>query len=192
MKKLKMLVLALAIFMGGCQFPLERIPTIEATLYPTPVVKATAVPEEEGKLYWFTPVWDLGATSDDPRIADNGFSIAVAAVQPLANGELIDLWIYLKSGRGAYLGNGTGSYQFFLPEEYAFLLPNEGVEFAGSANIWISGGGISDFTGSAKWTFRNADHGAKIILSFEGVEWDSQNPKQLGEFKLRLHISYAK
>ena len=192
MKKLHSIILVLAVFLAGCQFPVPNPTGIEATLFPTAVVKGTEVPSRDGQLYWFTPIWDLGATSDDPRIADNGFSLAVAAVQPLANGELIDLWIYLKSGRGAYLGNGSGSYQFFLPDEFAFLLPNEGMEFAGTANMWIGGGGISEFTGSAKWTFRNSDQGAKVILSFEGVEWDSLHPKRLGEFKLRLHISYAK
>ena len=180
------LPLILSIGLASCNG--TQLPPVETIAPP-----ATQVPVSDGTLYWFTPIWDLGAGDNDPRIGSAGTALMVAHVEPSSNGEVISLWLYVKTGRdGFYAGQGSGGYQFFLPPEYAHLAPNEGVDFAGHANVWIAGGGRSEFDGSIKWTFRNPDHGPKLIVTFDGAEWSPTSPKALIEGKFRAYIEYAK
>jgi hypothetical protein len=73
-----------------------------------------------------------------------------------------------------------------LPDELEPALDR----YSGHANIWIAGGGISEFDGSVKWTMRNAAKGPKLIFTFDGHEWSPTHPKFFADLKLRANISY--
>ncbi len=101
------------------------------------------------------------------------------------NGARINLQIYVKSIGGSG-GVGTGSYELYLPEEITLAEDY----YSGHANLHTSGGGISEFDGSVKWTFRNEEKGPKLIFTFDGTEWTKARPKQYADLKLRASISY--
>jgi len=131
-------------------------------------------------------ILDYGATDDDPRLGSGGYQRADIAYVCIGDGAFVTAFVNIYSGRGFYAGEGSGSYQVFLPDEFE---PN-GFESSGHVNVWIAGGGISEFDGSMKWTYRNQNHGPKLIFTFNGVEWSERAPKNLMEFRLRASISY--
>ena len=87
---------------------------------------------------------------------------------------------------GGFSGKGTGSYEIYLPDDLEPALD----WYEGHMNLWISGGGVSEFDGSIKWTFRNPDKGPKLIITTNGAEWDPTHPKTFANLKLRANISY--
>jgi len=138
----------------------------------------------QGELIYLIPSFELGASSEDPTIGTG--SIAGWYTKDIfANGTRINLQLYLNVVGGSK-GVGTGSYEFYLPDE---IEPSQDW-YAGNANLWISGGGISEFDGSVKWTFRNPDKGPKLIFTFNGQEWSPASPKAFANLKLRANIVY--
>lgn len=133
----------------------------------------------------FTPVWDLGASSADPTTGGEGDIVGWYTKTTYSFGTKIDLELYLKVRNGSP-GVGTGSYEIYLPDEIEPTLD----WFVGHANIWIGGGGISEFDGSVKWTMRNTVKGPKLIFTFDGREWSPTTPKNFADIKLRANISY--
>jgi hypothetical protein len=81
---------------------------------------------------------------------------------------------------------GTGSYEIYLPDN----LEPVSDWFSGHANVWIAGGGMSEFDGSMKWTMRNTNKGPKLIFTFDGTEWSPTHPKNFADLKLRANIEY--
>ena len=141
--------------------------------------------EPLGELKFFTPVWELGASSADPSPGAEGAIHGWYTKTEYENGTKIDLEIYIKVRYG-YPGVGTGSYEIYLPDE---LEPSSDW-FVGHANAWIAGGGISEFDGSVKWTMRNTVKGPKLIFTFDGQEWSPTHPKNFADLKLRANIEY--
>lgn len=146
--------------------------------------------ELQGDTFNFSVELDLGTTTDDPRWGTNAYHNAKLSYVCVGGEAVVTLWLNIYSGRGFYKGNGTGSYQVFLPAEYEQFEP-QGFEYSGHVNIWIGGGGISEFDGSMKWTYRNSVHGPKLLFTFDGQEWFPHSPKNLTEFKLRGTIIYS-
>jgi len=141
-------------------------------------------PTPQGVIQYINPVFDLGAADQDPSIGE-GTLKAWYIVNEFVNGTRIDLQLYLSSVNG-FPGLGTGSYEIYLPDD---IEPDIGW-YAGNFNLWISGGGISEFDGSVKWTFRNPDKGPKLIFTVNGAEWSPDHPKKFADLKLRANISY--
>jgi hypothetical protein len=141
--------------------------------------------EPNGELKFFTPIWELGASDEDPSIGSGGSIHGWYTEQVYSNGTKIDLELYINV-RGGYAGLGTGSYEIYLPDE---LEPSVDW-YAGHANVWIAGGGISEFDGSMKWTMRNSIKGPKLIFTFDGQEWSPTTPKRFADLKLRANIEY--
>ena len=133
----------------------------------------------------FTPVWELGASSADPIPGAEGEIAGWYTKTEYSFGTRIDLELYLKV-RNGNPGIGTGSFEIYLPDEIEPSLD----WFVGHANVWIAGGGISEFDGSVKWTMRNTLKGPKLIFTFDGREWSPTTPKNFGDLKLRANISY--
>ena len=133
----------------------------------------------------FTPVWELGASSADPTIGANGEIKSWYTKHTYDFGTKIDLELYIHV-KGGSAGVGTGSYEIYLPDELEPALD----WYVGHANVWIAGGGISEFDGSIKWTFRNEVKGPKLIFTFDGREWSRTTPKSFADLKLRANISY--
>jgi hypothetical protein len=132
-----------------------------------------------------TPVWELGASSADPTIGTNGEIKGWYTKHVYDFGTKIDLELYINV-KGGSAGIGTGSYEIYLPDELEPALD----WYVGHANVWIAGGGISEFDGSVKWTFRNSLKGPKLIFTFDGREWSRTTPKTFADLKLRANISY--
>ena len=141
--------------------------------------------EPYGELKFFTPIWELGASDADPGIGAQGSIHGWYTEQDYSNGTKIDLELYIHV-RGGYAGIGTGSYEIYLPDELEPAVD----WYAGHANIWIAGGGISEFDGSVKWTMRNTVKGPKLIFTFDGQEWSPKTPKLFADLKLRANIEY--
>ena len=133
----------------------------------------------------FTPVWELGASSADPTIGANGEIKGWYTKHVYGFGTKIDLELYLNV-KGGSPGIGTGGYEIYLPDEIEPALD----WYVGHANVWIAGGGISEFDGSIKWTMRNTLKGPKLIFTFDGREWSRTTPKSFADLKLRANISY--
>ncbi len=138
-----------------------------------------------GELKFFTPIWELGASDADPLTGAEGTIKGWYTEQVYSNGTKIDLELYIHVRHG-YAGVGTGSYEIYLPDE----LEPEVDWYVGHANIWIGGGGISEFDGSVKWTMRNTVKGPKLIFTFDGREWSPTDPKNFADLKLRANIEY--
>lgn len=141
--------------------------------------------EPIGSLHVFTPIWKLGTSTEDPSIGAEGAIYGWYTEQVYTNGTKIDLELYIKVRHG-YPGVGTGSYEIYLPDELEPAVD----WFTGHANIWIGGGGISEFDGSVKWTMRNTVKGPKLIFTFDGEEWSPTTPKRFADLKLRVNIEY--
>jgi hypothetical protein len=141
--------------------------------------------ESYGELKSFTPIWELGASDEDPSIGAEGNIQGWYSEQVYDNGTKIDLELYIHV-RNGYAGIGTGSYEIYLPDELEPAVD----WYVGHANIWIAGGGISEFDGSVKWTMRNTIKGPKLIFTFDGQEWSPRTPKLFADLKLRANIEY--
>ena len=153
---------------------------------------APSEPEPESDaIVYLSPSFELGAKKTvegipgrDPSLGTGG-ALAWYTREEFSNGTRINLDIYLNNV-GGYVGIGTGSHELYLPDE---LEPAQDI-YSGHANLWVGGGGISEFDGSVKWTMRNEVKGPKLIFTFCGVEWDGLNPKRWANFKLRANIRY--
>lgn len=145
------------------------------------------LPTDQAIVY-IDPAWEIGAK---PVIGGKNPSPGTGQIRgwytinEFTNGKRVNLKLYLEVKDGKP-GNGTGSYEIYLPDALEPKLD----WFVGHANAWISGGGISEFDGSLKWTFRNQAKGPKLIFTFDGTEWDPTHPKQFGNLKIRANISY--
>lgn len=133
----------------------------------------------------FSPSWELGASSADPTIGAGGKLVGWYTKHEYPFGTRIELELFLHV-KGGYAGLGTGSYEIYLPDSIEPALD----WYVGHANVWIAGGGISEFDGSMKWTMRNATKGPKLIFTFDGQEWSPTKPKAFADLKLRANISY--
>ena len=133
----------------------------------------------------FSPRWELGASSSDPTVGAEGDIAGWYTKTEYTFGTRIDLELYLKVRYGTP-GVGTGSFEIYLPDEIEPTLD----WYVGNANVWIAGGGISEFDGSVKWTMRNTLKGPKLIFTFDGREWSPTTPKNFADLKLRANISY--
>jgi hypothetical protein len=138
-----------------------------------------------GELKFFTPIWELGASDEDPSVGAEGTIRGWYTEQIYTNGTKIDLELYIYVRYG-YAGLGTGTYEIYLPDE---LEPSVDW-YVGHANLWIAGGGISEFDGSVKWTMRNTLKGPKLIFTFDGREWSPTDPKPFADLKFRANIEY--
>ena len=138
-----------------------------------------------GSLVSFTPRWELGASSGDPTVGAEGTLQAWYTKETYNNGTKINLELFIHVRKGQ-AGIGTGGYEIYLPTE---IEPSSD-RFVGHANVWIAGGGISEFDGSVKWTMRNTLKGPKLIFTFDGREWSTTHPKVFTDLKLRTFISY--
>ena len=141
--------------------------------------------EPYGELKHFTPIWELGASDSDPSIGAEGSIHGWYTEQVYSNGTKIDLELYIYARHG-FAGIGTGSYEIYLPDELEPAID----WYVGHANLWIGGGGISEFDGSVKWTMRNTVKGPKLIFTFDGQEWSPKTPKLFADLKLRANIEY--
>ncbi len=142
---------------------------------------------EQDTIVQLMPSFQLGAKGTDgknPTLGTGGALVEYTR-EEFTNGTRINLDIYINNV-GGNAGVGTGSHELYLPDE---LRPAKET-YSGHANIWIGGGGISEFDGSVKWTLRNQTKGPKLIFTFNGVEWDGLNPKRWNNFKLRASIRY--
>jgi hypothetical protein len=142
-------------------------------------------PEPVGEIISFTPQWELGASSADPSVGAQGTIKGWYTKEAYTNGTKINLELYIYA-KGGSPGVGTGSYEIYLPDEIEPSLD----WYVGHANVWIAGGGISEFDGSVKWTTRNTIKGPKLIFTFDGHEWSPTYPKAFADLKLRANISY--
>jgi len=136
-----------------------------------------------GDIIYPVASWKLGASTVDPSVGD-GKIICWYTEKPYSNGIRVDLGLYIH-GKGNR-GEGTGGYEIYLPDH---LEPDIDI-YVGHFNLWISGGGVSEFDGSIKWTMRNEEKGPKLIFTTGGKEWSPYWPKRLEEFKLRGRIEY--
>ena len=131
--------------------------------------------DEQDTIVYLAPRFELGAKplvgGRNPTLG-MGIATAEYTVEEFTNGTRIDLDIYI-SNAGGNAGVGTGSHELYLPDE---LVPAKEI-YSGHVNLWVGGGGISEFDGSVKWTLRNQTKGPKLIFTFNGVEWDGRNPK---------------
>jgi len=152
-----------------------------------PIVLNQADPRTEPSegVIFFTPVWELGASSADPTVGAEGTISGWYTKEIYNNGTKIDLELYIHV-RNGYPGVGTGSYEIYLPD----ALEPSSDWFTGHANVWIAGGGTSEFDGSMKWTMRNTVKGPKLIFTFNGTEWSPTHPKNFADLKLRANIEY--
>jgi hypothetical protein len=141
--------------------------------------------EPSGERVSFTPVWEMGASSEDPTKGSGGTLNGWYTKTTYTNGTRVDLELYLHV-KGGSPGIGTGTYEIYLPDGLEPALD----QYVGHANLWIAGGGISEFDGSVKWTFRNTLKGPKLIFTFDGREWSRTEPKLFADLKLRANISY--
>jgi len=147
--------------------------------------QSNALTDPTGEVVFFTPVWELGASSADPEVGAEGTLEGWYTREIYNNGTKIDLELYIHV-RNGYAGLGTGSYEIYLPDE----LEPASDWFTGHANVWIGGGGLSEFDGSMKWTMRNTLKGAKLIFTLDGTEWSPTHPKNFADLKLRANIEY--
>ena len=137
-----------------------------------------------GDVVYVTPVFSLGAASEQPSLG-SGKAVGWYVRTDYTNVSKIDLWLYIEN-KGGSSGVGTGSYEVYLPDDIEPAYD----WYSGHANLWVGGGGMSEFDGSVKWTFRNVDKGPKLIFAFDGFEWNGTAPKNWADFKLRSSISY--
>jgi len=137
-----------------------------------------------GDVVYIAPLFALGAASAQPSVG-SGKSLGWYVITDYSNVSKVDLWLYIES-KGGSAGAGTGGYEVYLSDD----LEPEYDWYSGHANLWIAGGGISEFDGSVKWTSRNDGKGMKMIFTFDGKEWNPGWPKAFADFKLRASISY--
>jgi hypothetical protein len=138
----------------------------------------------DAEIVYFSPSFELGASSADPSLGSGG-ALAWYTREEFTNGTRIVLSLFINNVGGS-AGVGTGSHEVYIPDE---IEPAKDY-YSGHANLWVAGGGISEFDGSVKFTFRNQEKGPKLIFTFNGVEWDGANPKAWNNFKLRASIEY--
>ena len=141
-------------------------------------------PPGDEEIYYIPTRWELGASSSDPSVGD-GLIQAWYTKDEFTNGTRINLGLYIYAKNGSP-GVGTGGYEIYLDDE----LEPDLDWYSGHANLWIAGGGVSEFDGSIKWSFRNPEKGPKLIFTFNGQEWNPTSPKNFNELKLRASIRY--
>ncbi len=145
-------------------------------------------PPPQDELIYLTPGFELGAKpavgGRNPTVG-TGSIVAWYTITKFANATRVDLELWIDN-RDGDSGVGTGSYEVYLPDE---IEPNVDW-YVGHANAWISGGGISEFDGSVKWTLRNEEKGPKLIFTFDGKEWNPTWPKRYADLKIRANITY--
>ena len=141
-------------------------------------------PQPTGSVVYIVPSFQLGASSQDPSLGAGNIT-AWYTVDVFTNAQRINMQIFLDV-RGGSPGVGTGSYEVYLPPS---IWPAYDW-YKGDMNLWISGGGISEFDGSVKWTFRNQDKSPKLIFTTNGQEWSPTHPKKFADLKLRANITY--
>lgn len=141
--------------------------------------------EPSGEVFYFTPRWELGASSADPSVGSGGTLRGWYTREVYENGTKIQLELFIHV-RAGFSGIGTGSYEIYLPD----TLEPASDWFTGHANVWIAGGGVSEFDGSMKWTMRNTVKGPKLIFTFNGSEWSPTHPKNFADLKMRANIEY--
>ncbi|MCK5308721.1 MAG: hypothetical protein KAJ73_08930 [Zetaproteobacteria bacterium] len=169
-----LLAILLALTLIGCNQPTA-----------TPIVPTPS----DIRVVWFEAELDVGAQGSPIAVGTNGVSDGILVSEEIEGAILCKLWINVSSGRDYSGGVGSGGFQIFLPSEADHCLPSyDG--FQGSANMWMAGAGQKEHTGNIKFTFRNPDHGPKLIFSFGGVEFTPREPKTLNEFKLRAYMEY--
>ncbi len=130
------------------------------------------------------PLFEMGASTKDPSLGSGGALVEYTR-EEYTNGIRISMDIDIRS-IGGNAGVGSGGYEVYLPNN---LEPAKD-SYVGHANLWLAGGGISEFDGSVKWTMRNATKGPKLIFTFSGREWTANDPKPYNDFKLRANIRY--
>jgi hypothetical protein len=152
-----------------------------------PLVLNQTYPQNEpvGEVISFKPRWELGASTSDPTIGAGGVIHGWYTKTVFANATRVDVELYLHA-KGGTPGIGSGGYEIYLPDN---LEPDKDW-YVGHANIWIAGGGISEFDGSVKWTMRNSTKGPKLIFTFDGREWSPTHPKSFADLKLRANIQF--
>ncbi|NIM95316.1 MAG: hypothetical protein GTO18_16595 [Anaerolineales bacterium] len=138
-----------------------------------------------GELVHFTPIWELGASTEDPTVGTGGTIQGWYTKDEYGDDTRVQLELFIHV-KGGTPGIGTGTYEIYLPDEIE--PPSDW--YVGHANAWISGGGISEFDGSIKWTMRNTVKGPKLIFTFDGREWSPTHPKLFADLKLRANIEY--
>ena len=130
------------------------------------------------------PRFEMGASTEDPSLGSGGALVEYTR-EEYTNGIRISMDIYINSDGGS-AGVGSGGYEVYLPDD---IRPAKDI-YSGHANLWLAGGGISEFDGSVKWTMRNQTKGPKLIFTFNGREWTANDPKPYNNFKLRANIRY--
>ena len=149
----------------------------------------TPSPTQSQRVEWFKAEVDVGAQGVPVTVGTNGVADGILISEEIEGATICKLWINVSSGRDFSGGTGSGGFQIFLPDELDYCKPvYDG--FQGAANMWMAGSGQKEFSGSIKFTFRNPDHGPKLIFAFDGIEWTPREPKTLNEFKLRAYMEY--
>lgn len=143
---------------------------------------------EPGAVTFVTPKWVVGVLDTtkghkNPQVGVEGKLHAWYTVEQFSNGKRINLSIYLDKNSPEN-GVSSGSYEMILPAE---IVPKEDW-YSQSFNLWMSGSGKKEFTGSAKWhrTDKTVDP-VRIIFTLDGVEWSPTEPRAYGNTcKMRL------
>ena len=155
------------------------------TFLPLVLTQPDSMTNPTSSLVSSTPRWELGASTADPTVGFEGTLQAWYTKETYSNGIKVNLELFIHVQKGQR-GIATGGYEIYLPTE---IEPSSD-RFVGDANVWIAGGGISEFDGSVKWTMRNTLKGPKLIFTFDGREWSPTHPKAFADLKLRAFISY--
>lgn len=144
---------------------------------------------EQGEVFYVVPVWEVGTYKPEeghehPDIG-NGELIAWYTEEVFTNATKINLSVYLHLKNGNP-GKTDGSYELILPDSITPDLD----WYSESFNLWMSGSGQKEFTGSAKWHKTDkTENPIRIIFTLEGIEWSPTEPRPYlaGEgCKLRL------
>lgn len=144
----------------------------------------------EGEVVYVKPQWVVGVLDPDkghrnPSVGsgEGAELIAWYTREEFSNAVRINLSIWLFKNGGDN-GVTSGSYEMILPEEITPSLD----WYAQSFNIWMSGSGQKEYTGTAKWHVTDkTENPMRIIFTIGGVEWSPTEPRSYGsQCKLRL------
>jgi hypothetical protein len=128
--------------------------------------------------------WEVGVGDDHPSVG-NGLLLAWYTREEFSNGTRINLSIWLHRDGGS-AGVSSGGYEIILPEA---ITPTE-EWYSSHFNIWMSGSGKKEYTGSAKWHLTDKaadDDPMRIIFTMDGVEWSPTEPRPYGsQCKIRM------
>lgn len=143
--------------------------------------------EPEGEVVYFTPQWVVGVLDPtkghkNPSIGE-GMIVGWYTREEFSNASRINLSVYIEMMNGS-AGASSGSYELIMPES---IVPSYDW-YAQSFNLWMSGTGQKEYTGSAKWHLTDkTENPLRIILTIAGVEWSPTEPRPYGNScKLRL------